>query len=61
MNDKPVTACAPTFSQRKPFWIMPADVKDFLRTPETYYNCGKLSHFASDCIESKKVSLRGHI
>ena len=37
------------------------NVKDFLHTLRTCYNCDKLSHFASDCTESKKVSLRDHI
>ena len=40
---------------------MPTDVKDFLCTLRTCYNCGKLNHFAFDCTELKKVSLRGHI
>ena len=40
---------------------MLTDVKDFLRTLRTCYNCSKLSHFASDCTEPKKVSLRDHI
>ena len=40
---------------------MPADVKDFLHTPGTCYNCSKLSHFALDCIKPKKAGLRGHI
>ena len=61
INDKSVIAYAFTFSQRRLFWIMPADVKDFLRTLRTYYNCGKLSHFALDCTKPKKVSLRDHI
>ena len=56
MNGKPVTACAPAFSQGRPFWTMPADVKDFLRPPETCYNCGKPGRFALNCIEPKKVS-----
>ena len=40
---------------------MPVNVKDFLRTSKICYNCGKLSYFAQDCTELKKVSLRGHI
>ena len=40
---------------------MLTDVKDFLRSLRTCYNCGKPDHFASDCTEPKKVSLRGHI
>ena len=61
LNEKPVTACAPAFSQERPFWIMPADVKDFLRTFRTCYNCGKLSHFTLNCTEPKKVSSEGRI
>ena len=61
MNDNSVTACALTFLQRKLFQIMLTDVKDFLRTLRICYNCGKLSHFASDCIESKKVSSEDYI
>ena len=40
---------------------MSANVKDFLRTLRTCYNCGKLSHFALNCTESKKVSSEGYI
>ena len=40
---------------------MSADMKDFLRTLRTCYNCDKPNHFASDCTESKKVSLRDYI
>ena len=61
MNDKPVTICAPTFLLRRLFQIMLTDVKDFLRTLRTCYNCGKLNYFASDYTESKKASSEGHI
>ena len=37
------------------------NVKDFLHTSKTCYNCGKLDHFSLDYIESKKVSLRDYI
>ena len=40
---------------------MLADVKDFLCTFKTCYNCSKLSHFTQSCTEFKKVSLRDHI
>ena len=40
---------------------MLADVKDFLHTLSTCYNCEKLSHFTLDYTELKKVSLKDHI
>ena len=40
---------------------MPTDVKDFLRILRTYCNYDKLSYFAQNCTEPKKVSLRDYI
>ena len=61
LTSKSVTAYALTFPQSRPFWIMPADVKDFLRILRTCYNCSELSHFAQNCTEPKKVSSEGYI
>ena len=58
MNVKSVITHASAFSLRRLFWIMLINVKDFLRTFRTCYNCDKPDHFASDCTESRKVSLR---
>ena len=40
---------------------MLTDEKDFLRILKTCYNCDKLSHFAQNCSELKKVSSEGCI
>ena len=40
---------------------MLTDKKDFLRTFKICYNCDKLSYFALNGTESKKVSLRDYI
>ena len=37
------------------------NMKDFLCIFKTCYNCGKLSYFAQNCTESKKVSFKDHI
>ena len=40
---------------------MLTDMKDFLHTLRICYNCDKLSHFAQNCTEFKKVNLKDHI